>query len=246
MGSGITESDLQRDESFRDSIATADKEGNRIWLYPKNPSGKFTRLRTALAVLFLALMVFIVLFTVVYGRIFCGFVCPQTIFMESVFRKIEFWIEGDWHKRIALDKAPVSVEKFIKKFLKHLSYFTVSFLISNLFLSYILGADQVLGIWNADWSQEVGTLSAILIFTSVFYYIYARFREQVCTTVCPYGRLQGVLLDKSSLVVAYDYVRGEPRAKFKKTETRLPGVKGDCIDCHQCVDVCPMGIDIRN
>ncbi len=94
--------------------------------------------------------------------------------------------------------------------------------------------------------QELGTLSSLLIFTVIFYWVYARFREQVCTVICPYGRLQGVLLDRNSLVVIYDYIRGEKRGKFKKNEVRSDAGKGDCIDCHQCVNVCPAGIDIRH
>lgn len=193
----------------------------------------------------MAFVIFIALFTIVYGRVFCGWVCPQTIFMESVFRKIEFWIEGDWKTRMALDKAPLSAGKFFKKTVKHIVFFVISFLIANVFLSYIVGADKVINMLT-NAGNDLGTLSALLVFTLAFYWVYARFREQICTTICPYGRLQGVLLDKNSLIVAYDYVRGEKRGKLKANETRADAGKGDCIDCNQCVNVCPMGIDIRN
>jgi len=194
----------------------------------------------------IAAVVFIGLFTVVYGRVFCGWVCPQTIFMESVFRKIEYWIEGDWKERMALDKAPVTVLKFIKKAGKHLIFFLISALISCIFLSYIVGVEKVIILVTDHPLNHIGTSIAILLFTFAFYWVYAKFREQICTTICPYGRLQGVLLDKHSLVVAYDYVRGETRSKLKANESRTNAGKGDCIDCNQCVHVCPMGIDIRN
>lgn len=191
-------------------------------------------------------VVFIGLFTVVYGRVFCGWVCPQTIFMETVFRKIEYWIEGDWKSRMALDKAPLSGSKFFKKLTKHILFFALSFFISSTLLSYIIGVDEVYKLISDHPFNHIGKLIALLVFTFAFYWVYAKFREQICTTICPYGRLQGVLLDKHSLVVAYDYVRGETRGKLKAHETRADTGKGDCIDCNQCVHVCPMGIDIRN
>ncbi len=191
----------------------------------------------------ISVIVSIFLFTVVYGRIFCGWVCPQTIFMEMVFRKIEYWIEGDASKQKALDKAPWTGEKYFKKFSKHIIFFVISFIIANTFLAYIIGIDQLKEIVTDPPSQHLGGLTAITIFSGVFYFIFAKFREQVCTLVCPYGRLQGVMLDQNSIVIAYDYIRGEPRGKIKKGEERT---KGDCIDCHLCVDVCPTGIDIRN
>lgn len=191
----------------------------------------------------LVFILFIVLFTVVFGRVFCGWACPQTIFMEMVFRRIEYWIEGDANHQRALAKAPYNADKIIKKTSKHTIFFLVSFLISVTFLAYIIGTDELFRIVNEPLSQHVGGFISLLVFTGIFYAIYSRFREQVCMIVCPYGRLQGVMTDKNSLLVAYDYLRGEPREKFKKTE-RI--AKGDCIDCRQCVKVCPMGIDVRN
>ena len=194
----------------------------------------------------ISFIIFIVLFTVIYGRVFCGWACPQTIFMEMVFRKIEYWIEGDYRNQIALNKAPLSWEKFFKKLAKHLIFLSFSFFISNLFLTYIIGTDEWWQIVSDNPLNHLGGFSSILIFTFVFYGVYARFREQICTTICPYGRLQGVLLDKNSINVAYDYIRGESRAHLKRGEDREAAGKGDCIDCHQCVHVCPTGIDIRN
>lgn len=195
------------------------------------------------ALAMLSFMVFVVLFTVVFGRLFCGWACPQTIFMEMVFRKIEYWIEGDASHQRALNKGPWNKEKLLKKTAKYSIFFANSFLIANFFLAYLIGMDKLKLIIAAPLSQHLGGFTAIFIFTGVFFFVYTYMREQVCLVVCPYGRLQGVLLDKHSIVVAYDYKRGEPRHKYMKQE----GVEtGDCIDCHQCVKVCPTGIDIRN
>ncbi len=185
----------------------------------------------------------IFLFTVVWGRIFCGWVCPQTIFMEMVFRKIEYLIEGDAPKQRALNKAPWTAEKIFKKVLKHSIFFGLAFLIANALLAWIIGVEGVKELAMQPISEVTGPFIAMMIFTAVTYFFGAYFREQVCTVICPYGRLQGVMLDQNSIVIAYDYKRGEPRGNRKKDEeTDL----GDCIDCNQCVVVCPTGIDIRN
>ncbi len=194
---------------------------------------------------FIALIVFVILFTVVFGRVFCGWACPQTIFMEMVFRKIEYWIEGNANEQRKLTKAPWTSKKIFKKGLKHIIFFAIAFIISNVFLSYIIGIDQLKKIITDPPSQHLDGLFAILAFSGVFYWVFAYFREQACTIVCPYGRLQGVLLDQDSIVIAYDHKRGEPRGKIKKNEINDSN-KGDCIDCKLCVDVCPTGIDIRN
>ena len=190
--------------------------------------------------------VFIILFTVVFGRLFCGWACPQTIFMEMVFRKIEYWIEGDWTHQKKLNNQPWNSEKIFKKSAKHIIFFGISFLIGNTFLAYIIGSEQLWAIQTAPLTQHLGGFIAMMVFTFLFYGVFAFMREQVCTTICPYGRLQGVLLDKNSIVVAYDHKRGEERGRFKKGEDRSEAGKGDCIDCNQCVHVCPTGIDIRN
>lgn len=198
------------------------------------------------AIMMVAGVVGVVLFTVIYGRLFCGWVCPQTIFLEFVFRRIDYWIDGDWNEQKWLAKQPMRGVKLRKRILKNLIYWAISFIIANTFLAYIIGADALFGIQTDPMYMHVGGLTAIVIFTSLFYFVFAYLREQVCTTICPYGRLQGVLLDPNSMVVAYDHVRGEGRAKIKKGEDRKTAGKGDCIDCHQCVNVCPTGIDIRN
>jgi cytochrome c oxidase accessory protein FixG len=198
------------------------------------------------AIMMVAGVVGVVLFTVIYGRLFCGWVCPQTIFLEFVFRRIDYWIDGDWNEQKWLAKQPMRGVKLRKRILKNVIYWAISFIIANTFLAYIIGADALFGIQTDPMYMHIGGLTAIVIFTSLFYFVFAYLREQVCTTICPYGRLQGVLLDPNSMVVAYDHVRGEGRAKFKKGEDRKTVGKGDCIDCHQCVNVCPTGIDIRN
>lgn len=223
----------------------------------------------------LTFIVFVIVFTVAFGRIFCGWACPQTIFMEMVFRKIEYWIDGDSSQQNLLKKMAWNAEKIRKRVTKIIIFFLISFIIANFFLAYLVGMDQLIDDITHP-AEHIGTLVSLLIFTTVFFLVYWWFREQACIVVCPYGRLQGVLLDKNSIVVAYDYVRGEPRGKL--TKDRNPKIKddhdckctdckgdggckdviqkmeavqpvqahGDCIDCHACVKVCPTGIDIRN
>lgn len=277
-------------DTFRDSVATINKEGKRQWIYPKKPKGPLYNLRTYLSWVYLAVffslpfievdghplflanvlerkfilfgvvfwpqdffifmlgmvtfVVFVVLFTVIFGRAFCGWACPQTVFLEMVFRKIEYLIEGDANAQRALNQAPWTTSKIRKRMLKHSIYFTVSYIISNTFLMYILGYQQVFDFYN-DPIANAKTFVGLTLFTFVFYGVFSWFREQVCIIVCPYGRLQGVLLDSKSVLVAYDYKRGEPRGHIKKNEV-APVAKGDCIDCALCVKVCPTGIDIRN
>jgi cytochrome c oxidase accessory protein FixG len=192
----------------------------------------------------LTLLVFVVLFTVIFGRVWCGWACPQTIFMEMVFRKIENWIEGNANKQKKLDKMPWNAEKIFKKSTKHSIFFLISFVIANTFLVYIIGYEELWAKITGPFSENYATLIGLVIFTLVFYLVFARLRELVCIMICPYGRLQGVMLDPNSMVVAYDDVRGEPRGKIRKNESQEG--KGDCVDCGICVDVCPTGIDIRN
>lgn len=189
------------------------------------------------------------LFTVAFGRIFCGWFCPQTIFMEMVFRRIEFWIDGDRAQQIRLSNQAWDGEKIRKRVTKWFVFFVISFIIANVFLAYLIGSDELIRFIKEGPAKNASTLIALLIFTAVFYFIYAWFREQVCIIACPYGRMQGVLLDNKTINVAYDHVRGEGekgRGKFNKNEDRAAVGKGDCIDCKVCVHVCPTGIDIRN
>lgn len=191
----------------------------------------------------ISLAVFIVLFTAAWGRIFCGWICPQTIFMEMVFRKIEYWIDGDAPKQRALTNAPWTPTKIGKRLLKHGIFFGISFLIGNTLLAYFIGTDALFDIVTSPPSEHLSGFVMMVIFSLVFYWIFSWFREQVCTLVCPYGRLQSVLIDANSIVVAYDHKRGEPRGPVTKGDENP---YGDCIDCGLCVRVCPTGIDIRN
>ncbi|MEI8075679.1 MAG: cytochrome c oxidase accessory protein CcoG [Bacteroidota bacterium] len=188
-------------------------------------------------------VLFIVLFTAAFGRLFCGWACPQTNFMEMMFRKVEFLILGDAPAQRQLKDAPWTGKKIFKVGLKQLTFYLLSFLIANTFLAYIIGVYELEKIITEPVTAHIAGLTAIMIFSAVFFAVYSFFREQACIVVCPYGRLQSVLLDKNSMIVAYDYKRGEPRGPIKKGEDQP---KGDCIDCHACVKVCPTGIDIRN
>lgn len=281
--------DSEQKKSFRDAVATVDKQGKRLWVFPQKPRGWYYNARTGLSIFYLVVfftlpfikvnghplflinvlerkfilfgqifwpqdffifglgmvifIVFIALFTIVFGRVFCGWICPQTIFMEMVFRKVEYWIEGGIGEQKMLARKPWNSDKIFKKVMKWTVFWAISFIIANTFLAYIIGIDELRRIVSEPISKNTGGFISLLIFTTVFFFVYSWFREQVCTVVCPYGRMQGVLLDKNSIVVSYDYVRGEPRGKFHKNEERAIG---DCIDCSQCVKVCPTGIDIRN
>ncbi len=189
-------------------------------------------------------VVFIVLFTVVFGRLWCGWACPQTIFMEMVFRKIEYWIEGNSGKQRALDRGPWNGKKTFKKLSKHAIFLAISFAVGNIVVAYLVGVDKLYQLIADGPGPHLASFIAVVAFSLVTYGVFARFREQVCLIVCPYGRLQSVLLDARSIAVAYDFKRGEPRAPMALKGKEREG--GDCIMCNQCVEVCPTGIDIRN
>jgi cytochrome c oxidase accessory protein FixG len=196
------------------------------------------------ALLMLSFILFIVLFTVLFGRVWCGWACPQTIFMEMLFRKIEYFIDGDSGQQRKLATQEWNTEKIAKRAVKHTLFWILSFVIANTFLGYVIGIDELKLLVHDGPLAHVGKFAALAIFTTVFYFVFSSLRELVCIFICPYGRLQGLMLDKNSMVVAYDFVRGEPRGKLKKSEVLAP--IGDCIDCKLCVNVCPTGIDIRN
>ena len=190
-----------------------------------------------LALLMLSFVLFVVLFTVTFGRVWCGWACPQTIFLEMVFRKIEYLIEGDYRKRLKLDQGPLTTVKVLKKTLKHSIFIIISVAMTNTFLMWFIGSEKWFDLIAEPIRNNLSGFGVMLIISGLFYWIYSFFREQICTMVCPYGRMQGVLLDSKSIVVSYDYTRGDP--KGAKSE-------GDCIDCRQCLSVCPTGIDIRD
>jgi cytochrome c oxidase accessory protein FixG len=280
---------------FRDHLSTAEKSGQRKWIYPRKVSGRFFRWRTWFSWLLLlimfggpfvtiggnpllmmniperkfvvlgqifwpqdmiifavALLVFLVgliIFTTAFGRLWCGWACPQTVMMEMVFRKIEYAIEGDASAQRALNAAPWHGDKIFKKLVKHAIFFGMSFLVGNVLLSYIIGWRELSQIVTDTPANHLVGLSFMLAFALLFYGIFARFREQACTFICPYGRHQSVLVDENTILVAYDHKRGEKRGPLRHAksfgERRVAG-HGDCVDCDLCVAVCPTGIDIRN
>ncbi|MEO0898935.1 MAG: cytochrome c oxidase accessory protein CcoG [Bacteroidota bacterium] len=192
----------------------------------------------------ISFFVFIILFTVAFGRLWCGWACPQTLFMEMVFRRIEFWIEGDAKAQKRLNEREWDTQKIWKRSLKYSLFYLISFMISNTVLAYIFGIETVWEMMTAPPASNWSRFTFMIGFSLVFYFVFAWMREQACIIICPYGRLQGVLLNKDSISVMYDWIRGEPRGRRKKNDVEQE--KGDCIDCKLCVQVCPTGIDIRN
>jgi len=177
--------------------------------------------------------------TAILGRVWCGWACPQTVFLEHVFRKIEIAIEGDAVARRALDQAPWSSSKLVKRIVKHGLFFGVSAGVAHLFLSYFVSLPELWSMMSTAPGEHWSAFVFVFIASGILYFNFAWFREQLCIVICPYGRLQSALIDDNSMVVAYDTERGEPRGKLGTAGA------GDCIDCHRCVQVCPTGIDIR-
>ncbi len=280
------------DESFRDSIATINTDGNRAYVFPKKPKGRLHKYRVIVAwtllafffimpfvklngepliliniierrfiifgnifwpqdtylfaIMMITFMVFIVVFTVALGRLWCGWACPQTVLMEMLFRKVEYLIDGSAAKQRKLKNQKWNFEKIWKRTLKLLIFTLLSLLIANTLFAWVISVDKLFRMMQEPVSEHMSAFIGMLVLSGIILFIYSWFREQVCTILCPYGRLQGVLLDSNSIVVSYDYKRGEPRGSYRKNENREEAGKGDCIDCRQCVEVCPTAIDIRN
>ena len=183
--------------------------------------------------------------TALLGRIWCGWACPQTIFLDHVFRRIERWIEGDAVQRRMLAEAPWTAGKTARWVLKQALFIAVSAAITHLFLAYFVSVPHVWAMVRAAPGENWSVFVFIAIATGILYFNFAWFREQLCIVICPYGRLQSALVDDHSLIIGYDARRGEPRMTF--AEARKPGAgAGDCIACSRCVQVCPTGIDIRD
>ncbi len=183
--------------------------------------------------------------TALLGRVWCGWACPQTVFLDHVYRRIERWTEGDAVKRRALDAAPMSLGKFGRRSLKHVLYILVSAVITHLFLAYYVSLPEVWDMVTHAPSEHWGAFLFIAIATGALYFNFAWFREQLCIVICPYGRIQSALIDDHSMVIGYDARRGEPRGKPQRAPDAAAAPVGDCVDCSRCVQVCPTGIDIR-
>ncbi|WP_341225919.1 cytochrome c oxidase accessory protein CcoG [uncultured Arcticibacterium sp.] len=284
--------ELYEDDEYRNSLATVDKDGKRIWLYPKKAKGPFLNKRLLATIVFLTIFIsgpfikiggqpllmmnfferkfvifgqyflpqdfvlfglgmiifvlFIALFTVAFGRIWCGWLCPQTVFMEMIFRPIENWLEGDGRAQKRFDEAPWTFDKIWRKTLKHIIFIAFSILIAHMTMAYIIGIESVKELITQSPSENLSGFIGLVVFTGIFYFVFTKLREQVCIAICPYGRLQGVLVNRDTMTVIYDYIRGEPRGKIKKNAPEETQAQGDCVDCKLCVQVCPTGIDIRN
>jgi len=195
-------------------------------------------------VFLLAAVAFGILFVTAWlGRVWCGWSCPQSVFMEGLFRPIERLLEGAGEKRYRLDEAPMSGGKLARKLVKHVLFIVASTAIAHGILSFFVSGRALLDMMRHDPRQHPEAFAWMLAFTGIMYFNFAWFREQFCIVVCPYGRLQGVLADDDSMVIGYDKTRGEPRAHRDKGKRRDGA--GECVDCNRCVAVCPTGIDIR-
>ena len=280
-------------DTFRDELASVHRDGRRKWVYARQPSGRYYRGRTGVA---LALLVFLlaapfvelngqplvllnvlerrfVLFGLVFwpqdfylvvlialtglvtlalstaavGRVWCGWLCPQTVFLEMVFRRIEYLIDGSAERQLQRDARPWTAAIWARAGVKHVIFFALSFTIANLFLAYVIGWRPLWAIVTDPPGRHLGGLFAISIFSLLFYGVFARFREQACTLACPYGRVMSSLIDRRTITVTYDTGRGEPRRRLVRAPVPAAGTAaGDCVDCGRCVTVCPTGIDIRN
>jgi cytochrome c oxidase accessory protein FixG len=176
--------------------------------------------------------------TALLGRIWCGWACPHTVFLDQVYRRIERWVDGDAVERRQLSIAPLSLGKLARRAVKHALYIAVSAVITHLFLAYFVSIPEVWTMMRAAPAAHWGAFAFIAAATAALYFNFAWFREQMCIVLCPYGRMQSALIDSDSLVIGYDARRGEPRGKLGTTQ-------GDCVDCVRCIQVCPTGIDIR-
>jgi len=177
--------------------------------------------------------------TAIWGRVLCGFACPQTIFLEGIFRRAERLIEGYHLDRIRRNRGPNTFDKVWRKIIKHLIFIIIASICAHTFIAYFIPVRELLAriaggthLWSTSFVWA-------LCWTGILYFNYSWFREQTCLIICPYGRLQSSLIDSDTIIIGYDKKRGEPRGGGKE-------MGGDCIDCFRCVDVCPTGIDIRN
>lgn len=177
--------------------------------------------------------------TAVLGRIWCGWACPQTVFLDHVYRRVERWIEGPASRQKELDQRPWDADKVLRRVSKHLIFILFSAVVAHIFLSYFISVDTLFAWMSGNPLEHAGAFFFMVAFTGILYFNFSWFREQLCLIICPYGRLQSALIDEHSMIIGYDEQRGEPRGKASDPEN------GDCIACNRCVEVCPTGIDIR-
>lgn len=189
-----------------------------------------------------ALAVSLFFFTALLGRVWCGWACPETVFLEFVFRPIERLIEGNESARRRLDEGLWNKIKILKKGLKYLLFSIVAWILSSTALAYFIGREPLLAMMAGSPLDHPGPFLTTVFLMGALLFQFGWFREQFCTVLCPYARFQSVLMDRQSLLVGYDPKRGEPRGKLRVAEK----TGGDCVDCGLCVRVCPTGIDIRN
>lgn len=188
------------------------------------------------------------------GRVWCGWACPQTVFLEGVYRRVERWFDGPRNQRLREAGQPLTPKRVARTVAKHATYFVISFLLAHVFLSFFVSLKSLLQMMQGSPNEHWVAFSWVAVTTGLLYFNFAWFREQLCIVVCPYGRLQSAMQDDHSLVIGYDVGRGEPRGKLRRADrVALPQVsgepldkRGDCVDCNRCVVVCPTGIDIRD
>lgn len=197
--------------------------------------------------------------TALLGRVWCGWACPQTVFLDHVYRRIENWIDGDAVQRRALHAAPWTPQKVFKRVAKHTCFILFSAVITHLFLAYYVSLPEVWHMVQAAPTEHWGAFGFVVVATGLIYFNYAWFREQMCIVLCPYGRMQSALIDDNTMVIGYDAARGEPRRNLRSADVTAAleaglgplgavsraASQGDCVDCSRCVLACPAGIDIR-
>lgn len=179
--------------------------------------------------------------TAMWGRLWCGWACPQTVFIETIFRRIERWIEGNHLAQRKLNQESLSLTKLWKKSLKWVLFLFVTLIVTHTFIAYFVGSSELLQIIQGPPTENWPAFVAMAILSAIFLFDFGWFREQFCIIACPYGRFQSVMLDQKTINIFYDEKRGEPR-KGKNLPTEQ---QGDCINCFRCVQVCPTGVDIR-
>jgi len=188
------------------------------------------------------LVLALALVTAIWGRVWCGWACPQTVFIDGVYRRIEIWVEGNYLERRKLAAQPMDFTKARKLGLKWFLFFVFSSLFAHSLIAYFAGSTRLLAMMTGPPAENWGYFVLVSVVTAILLFNFGWFREQFCIIMCPYGRFQSVLMDQNTVTVMYDEKRGEPRKGILNTAE----LRGDCVSCNRCVQVCPTGIDIRN